>query len=62
MYATGQGVPQNFVQAYKWGILSAAQGYENAVKLRDLLAKEMTPAQIAKAQKLAAEWHKKHQK
>ncbi len=56
MYALGQGVPQDFVQAHMWSNLAAAQGDEPARKLRDKLAKKMTPAQIAEAQRLAREW------
>jgi hypothetical protein len=36
--------------------LSAAQGKEGAATFRDLIARRMTPAQIAEAQKLAREW------
>jgi uncharacterized protein len=56
MYANGRGVPQNHVEAYKWFALSAAQGNANAVTARDLVARLMTPAQIAEAQRLAAAW------
>jgi len=59
MYANGQGVPQDFVQAHMWYNLAAAKGYKNARKVRDNLAKQMTPAQIAEAQKLAREWKPK---
>jgi TPR repeat protein len=56
MYANGQGVPQDYVRAHMWFNLSAAQGEKNANKQRDLVAKRMTEAQIAEAQKLAREW------
>ena len=64
MYANGKGVPQNYVQAHKWFNLAAAQDrYPFAATYgrlgRDLVAKKMTPAQIAEAQKLAAEWRPK---
>jgi len=59
MYDDGEGVPQDKVQAYKWFSLAATNGDKPAPMLRDLLAKEMTPAQIAKAQKLASEWKPK---
>jgi S1-C subfamily serine protease len=39
-----------------WFNLSAARGYQDAAKSRDLIAQRMTPAQIAEAQKLAREW------
>jgi TPR repeat protein len=59
MYDEGQGVPQDIVQAYKWYSLAATNGDKPAPQIRDLLAKQMTPAQIAKAQKLAQEWKPK---
>jgi len=39
-----------------WLNLAAAQGFEKAAELRDLLEKAMTPAQLAEAQRLAREW------
>ena len=59
MYDEGQGVPQDIVQAYKWYSLGATNGDKPAPQLRDALAKQMTPAQIAEAQKLAREWKPK---
>jgi hypothetical protein len=59
MYDEGQGVPQDFVQAHKWYNLAATNGDKPAAELRDALAKQMTPAQIAEAQKLAREWKPK---
>ncbi|MGB8575646.1 MAG: SEL1-like repeat protein, partial [Pseudolabrys sp.] len=52
----GLGVPQDKVRAYMWFNLSAAQGREGAAAFRDLIARRMTPAQIAEAQRLAREW------
>jgi len=56
MYATGDGVPKDFVMAYMWCNLAAAQGDGIAKTNRDALGGDMTPAQIAKAQKLSREW------
>jgi TPR repeat protein len=56
MYAKGRGVPQDYVLAHMWFNLSEARGDQIAVKNRDLVARLMTPAQIAEAQKLAREW------
>ena len=63
MYGKGQGVPQNSVQALKWLTLAAATfttepEHGQAVQSRDIVAANMTPAQIAEAQKLAREWQK----
>jgi TPR repeat protein len=56
MYDNGHGVPQDHVLAYMWFNLSAAQGNQLAAGRRDRMATRMTPAQIAKARKLAREW------
>ena len=60
LYATGQGVPKDSVQAYMWLTVAGSQGSEagrqNALKTRDMLAQQMTSAQIQEAEKLAREW------
>lgn len=56
MYAQGAGVPVDYVLAYMWFNLAAAQGEKDATDLLGSLAKKMTPAQIEEAQKLAREW------
>jgi TPR repeat protein len=73
-YARAQidlGAPQDFVQAHMWLNLAAAapaSAYEpwaetiyrqSAVGQRNLVARKMTLAQIAEAQKLASEWKPK---
>jgi TPR repeat protein len=59
MYAKGVGVPQDYVQAHMWFILAATKHAKyRADRVR--LAKLMTPAQIAKAQRLAREWKPKN--
>ena len=55
-YDNGLGVPQDKVSAYTWLNLSAAQGRDGAAAFRDLIARRMTSAQIAEAQKRAREW------
>ncbi len=57
MYDVGYGVPQDFVRAHMWYDIA---GVEVAINYRDYVAREMTPAQIAEAQKLAREWKGKH--
>ena len=59
LYVSGRGVPKDYVVAYMWFSLSAAQGDHDSAIQRDLVAKLMTPAQIAEAQKLAREWKPK---
>lgn len=56
MYAEGRGVVQDFIKAHMWYNLSAAQGENRSAVARDALAKQMTTAQIAEAQRLAQEW------
>jgi TPR repeat protein len=56
MYEQGREVPRDLVQAHMWYNLSAAHGEKRAVEIRDALAKQMDPAQIADAQRLAVEW------
>jgi hypothetical protein len=59
MYRDGHGVTQDDAQAHMWFSLSAAQGDKDGAKGRDMVARKMTPAQIAEAQKLAREWKPK---
>jgi len=58
-YATGLGVPPDNIHAYMWLSLPAARGDQDAISNRDRVARQMTPAQIAEAQKLAREWKPK---
>jgi len=59
LYANGLGGPQDVVQSHMWYSLAAGNGYEIATGYRDDLAKQMTPAQIAEAQKRTREWKPK---
>ncbi|MCZ6473807.1 MAG: hypothetical protein O6934_10240, partial [SAR324 cluster bacterium] len=54
-----EGIPQDYVQAHMWFNLAAHNGLEVAGKNRDFIATEMTPRQIAEAQRLAREWKAK---
>lgn len=56
MYAKGLGVPKDVVQAHMWCSLASAQDDKDALKKRDELAKQMTPAQIKEAEELAKSW------
>ncbi len=55
MYGNGEGVPQDYVRAHMWYNIAASSGDDDASHNRDNIAKRMTPAQIAEAQKLARE-------
>jgi TPR repeat protein len=59
MYYNGNGVPQDYVRAHTWFNLAASRGNANGSKNRDMVAKLMTPAQIAEAQHMAREWKPK---
>ena len=56
MYAKGNAVAQDVVLALMWWTLAANQGDEAATRDRNIMAREMSPEQIAKAQILAREW------
>jgi uncharacterized protein len=53
MYKEGQGVPRDLVQAHMWFNLAGGNGHEDALRARSLVAKMMSPQQIAEAQRLA---------
>jgi TPR repeat protein len=53
-HAVGAGVPRNATLALMWYQVAAAQGNEEAAKARDALARGLTAAQIADAEKRAA--------
>jgi uncharacterized protein len=55
MYFRGLGVPKDLAQSLMWFTLAAPQ-YKDAGKSVDLVSRQMTPAQIADAQKLVMEW------
>ncbi len=55
-------VSQDIVQAYMWFSLAASQGLSVAKLGRDDTANQMTPDQIAEAQRMAREWMEKHQR
>jgi len=55
MYRNGQGVGKDPVQAYKWYDLAARNGAQGAAEARDDLAGQMSPEDLAEAQKLAHE-------
>jgi len=55
-YWIGQGVPKDFTEAYKWFNLASARGDEKANNGLSAIEREMTPEQIAEAQRLAREF------
>ena len=61
-YHFGQGVIQDLVYSHMWFNIAAALGEISGRKSRDVVAEEMTPEQIAEAQKLARECVRKEYK
>lgn len=64
MYANGLGVPQDYIMAHLWLNLAASRltdedEREDAADERDDVADEMSATQLAKAQRMAAEWSPK---
>ena len=58
LYYEGQGVPKGYVLASMWLTLAAEQDAKSAVA-RVLIEEELTPDQLAEAQRLAREWKAK---
>jgi len=56
LYSTGNGVDPDYVTAHMWFNLAAMQGMRRAKVERAELAKEMSPAEVAQAQRRAREW------
>ena len=61
MYANGEGLPQDDVEAYKWWNLAAAQGEAFAKSNKEIVERVMTKQQIAEGQRLSREWFNEHQ-
>ncbi len=50
LYATGDGVPQDYIRAHKWMNIAATLGNESAVEKRAVISQLMTPTMLAEAQ------------
>ena len=57
-HTSGNGVPLDYVEAFKWLQLAAAQDDKEAIKARDLVAKLLTREQRAEADKRVAAFTK----
>jgi uncharacterized protein len=55
LFGLGRGVPQDFVRAFVWLNVAAANGDRDAAAYRDGLADDMTKSDISKAQKITNE-------
>jgi len=52
LYSRGQGLPEDYVKAYKWYTIAATSRHAKAAENRNKVGKNMTPSQIAEAQRL----------
>jgi TPR repeat protein len=59
-FATGQGAPLDFIAAHRCFNLAAWRGLVAARERRAEIARDMTPDQIAEAQRQAREWIARH--
>ncbi|WP_025898758.1 sel1 repeat family protein [Sneathiella glossodoripedis] len=59
-FAMGDGVPVDLVTAHKWLNLAAMNGVVEARESRAEISMDMSPQEIAVAQKLAREWYLTH--
>jgi uncharacterized protein len=55
-YSLGRTVPQSLVEAHKWLNIAAARGSADARQHRSEIARDMTAAEIAEAQRQARAW------
>ena len=60
MYDKGDGVPQDYAEAYAWFFVAATGGSINAEKYRDTVKEILTAEQLAEAQKRANELFEKY--
>jgi TPR repeat protein len=61
LHSLGQGAPKDDLEAYKWFDLSAGFAYsgedkDKAIRARDSIREDMTPAQVAEAAQRSENW------
>jgi hypothetical protein len=59
-YSVGNSVPADLVAAHKWFNIAALKGCKEAIQLRQEIAANMSPAEIAAAQRAARDWLTAH--
>ncbi len=59
MYAQGDGVVQNLIEAYIWFNLASAQRMDGASQARDMVASSLTPDALMKAQERSSFYQQK---
>ena len=60
MYSTGQSKPLDMVTARKCFNIAAMHGVKDALRMRNEVAAEMLPSEIAAVQRAARAWLTKH--
>lgn len=60
VYSTGREVAADLIAAHKWFNLAAVKGNREAAQYRQELAREMSAAEVAEAQRAAREWLRTH--
>ena len=60
VYSTGREVAADLIAAHKWFNLAAVKGSREAARCRQELAREMSAADVAEAQRAAREWLRTH--
>ncbi|MFY9696309.1 MAG: hypothetical protein WA776_12765 [Xanthobacteraceae bacterium] len=60
MHSIGEAVPANMVVAHKWFNIAAMRGSREAIDHRCEIAREMSSADIAAAQRAARTWLTRH--
>ena len=56
MYALGEGVEQDYEEAWFWLVLASAQNPKAALYYTDIIRRDVTDAKKESAERRAAEW------
>jgi TPR repeat protein len=58
--SVGNSVPADLVAAHKWFNIAALKGCKDAIRLRQEIAANLSPSEIAAAQRAARDWLTSH--
>jgi TPR repeat protein len=59
-YSVGSDAPADLAAAHKWFNIAALKGCKDAIPLRQEIAANMSPSEIAAAQRAARDWLTAH--
>ncbi len=62
LYREGLGVGVDYVEAYKWYYIIAKKGYGGGHKYMKMIRRDINSAQVSRAEKIARQWMKDHEK